>query len=928
MTCLLTLRCFGLLFTLAIVLASNAVAAEPTDSDDAFFERQVRPLLAEKCFSCHGRGQRKGELSLDSRAGVLQGGESGAAAVVGKPEESLLVQAVGYAGDIQMPPDAKLSDREIEILKRWVAMGLPWPAETAGTSSLREPGKVTDDDRGFWSFRPIVQPPLPAVQETAWPRKPLDYFILSRLEAEKIEPVAEADRRTLIRRATFDLLGLPPSDSEIEDFVGDAEPDAYERLIERLLNSPHYGERWARHWLDVARYAEDQAHTFAARMYPSAYRYRDWVVESLNADLPIDQFIAQQIAGDLLPGDNVRERLPALGFFALGPVYYADAGCAPKAKADEYDDRIDTLCRGILGLTVSCARCHDHKFDPILSQDYYALAGVFASTEYAETPLAPPETVRAYDEAQRQIKQAEQELKEAESLAQREAGEALGPRVAQYLVAAWRVQNRRKAEPKFAISKAIEGTDLEEFLVDRWLKFLASAEAKNSATLKPWLDPLSPQDAAPDLSDDPAAIESVQCQAEAIQFAFLAAVETHREWYAQYQQRLANASAGEKKPEKPALPGVLKELLEGGNAPLAIPRERLEKYVAADTRETLERAKKEVETRKAASPAKYPIAHSLVEGKPTNSKLHVRGNVNELGPEVPRQFLTVLSSSSSTPFAQGSGRLELARAIVDRDNPLTARVFVNRVWHHHFARGIVGTPSNFGLLGERPTHPELLDYLAAKFIDSGWSLKELHRNIMLSSTYRLASTSHAAGEERDPENRLLWRMNRRRLDIEALRDATLQASGTLNAALGGPPQDLRSSGNRRRTLYAAVSRHELNPVLRLFDFPDANLTSERRVVTTVPMQQLFFFNSDFMVQQSRALAARLDAEKLPDEPARIERLYRWLFGRTASQQEIELGLAYLQRPLPAGVSTSDVKLSRWEQYAQALLSTNEFLFVD
>lgn len=929
-----TLRAFHLLVavTAALAAAPRWSRADDSTTSDEFFEREVRPLLAEKCYSCHGKGQNKGKLSLDSRAGMMAGGESGAAVVAGKPDESLLVEAVRYTGDIQMPPDGKLSAREIAVLEKWVQLGLPWPAEDASSVQIRSAGEISPQDRQFWSFRPIANPQPPVVRQKDWPRKPLDHFVLSRLEAEGLKPVAEADRRTYIRRATFDLLGLPPTAEEIEAFVADQQPDAYEKLITRLLDSPHYGERWARHWLDVARYGEDQAHTFAARNYPSGYRYRDWVIEAFNRDQPIDQFFLEQIAGDLLPGDDRQQRLPALGFFALGPVYYADAGCAPKAKADEYDDRIDTLSRGMLGLTVSCARCHDHKFDPISVHDYYGLAGVFASTEYQEAPLAPPEVVKAFEAAQAEIKKSEQQLKDAESEAAREAGEALAPRTADYLMLAWKVQNRRVGNAGYKPAEAVKGTELDEFVLERWLQYLSSDDGKKNPVFSAWRDLLASQDGKQDLSADAAAGEAVQKVAQEIQEKLTAAIATRREAEAAYRKQLAEVPADGKKPQKPALAGdvanLLRSLIDANNAPFALPRNRQDKLLSAETKQALADLKQALDDQKKAAPAKFPVAHSLSEGKPVNSKIHLRGNVKDLGDEAPRRFLAILSPEAPAPFTQGSGRLELAKAIVSPSNPLTARVFVNRIWQQHFGRGIVGTPSNFGLLGERPTHPELLDHLASRFIASGWSLKQLHREIMLSATYRLASTNDAVNQERDPDNRLLWRMNRRRLEIESWRDATLLVSGTLDLTIGGPSFNLGAGNSRRRTLYAAVSRHELNPILRLFDFPDANLTSERRTVTTVPMQQLFVLNSDFMAAQARSLAARLQQENLAEDAEKVALLYRWLFGRAPQEREQSLGLAFLSQPIAAGVSATEVKLSRIEQYAQALLSTNEFLFVD
>ncbi len=733
-----------------------------TESGVEYFERHVRPLLAEKCFSCHGRGERKGSLSLDHRDKLMVGGESGAVVVEGKPEESLLVEAIEYSGSIQMPPDGKLDDRQIQVFKKWIALGLPWPDETTSKSSMRSPGSISDQDRQFWSFRPIQNPELPSVRRVQWPRQPLDRFILNRLEAEGLEPTVEADRRTYIRRVSFDLIGLPPTESEITAFINDASSDAYERLVERLLDMPQYGERWSRHWLDVARYGEDQAHTFQARRYPSGYRYRDWVIDSFNRDLPIDQFLMQQIAGDLLPRDDQKQRLAALGYFALGPVYYADAGCAPKAKADEYDDRIDTLTRGILGLTVSCARCHDHKFDPISTRDYYALAGIFSSTEYAEEPLASPEVVKAYEAGQAAIKQAEQRLKESESEVSRELAESFAPRTAEYLLAAWRVQSQRKKDANTKIKEVIEGTDLHELLVERWLQALSSDFLRSNANFKAWFEIVADK-TKNDLAGDNDAKAAIEQVAREIQASLESAIQTRRQAEQALRDEQAtaseNASTDKKekldKAKKLSLPDnvskLLNSLVDNDKAPFAVPKDRIDKFLSDEMKQRSAELRKAVEDQKKAAPAKYDVVHTLTEGKPGNQKIHLRGNVSDLGDEVPRRFLEILSSSSdATSYAQGSGRLELAKAIVSPNNPLTARVFVNRVWQHHFGRGIVSTPSNFGLLGVPPTHPELLDYLATRFMASGWSLKQLHREIVLSATYRLASTSIPVNIERDP----------------------------------------------------------------------------------------------------------------------------------------------------------------------------------
>lgn len=717
------------LHLLAAVCAGQSAAPSPAQAE--FFEKSVRPVLAENCISCHGPEKQKAGLRLDSRTALLAGGKTGPVMVPGKPEQSLLLTALHYEGQPRMPPRGKLQESEIRAVTAWIKEGAPWPEGTARLRTVpMAPGMVvTAHDREFWSFRPPAASPLPVVQNCAWPQQPLDYFILASQEAHGLHPSAPADKRTLLRRATFDLIGLPPTPGEVEAFLADSSEDAYRKVVDRLLASPHYGERWARHWLDVARYGEDQAHTFQARKYPEGFRYRDWLIRAFNEDLPYDQFIREQLAADLLAEPNRLDRLPALGFLSLGPVYYGD----PK-KLDQMDDRIDTVTRGFLGLTVACARCHDHKFDPIPTRDYYALAGVFASTEYMEVPLVPPQAV---EEARKRLTEDEK---------------------------------KKNVQPRF------------------------------------------------------------------------------------------------------------------------------------------------------------PFIHGLADQpKPVRMRVHIRGNPETLGDEVGHHFLTVLGGR---PFAQGSGRLELAEAIAASDNPLTARVLVNRIWQQHFGRGLVRTASNFGQLGEPPSHPALLDDLAVRFMAQGWSIKALHREILLSATYQQSSRFDAQNAALDAENTYLWRMNRRRLEVEAWRDAMLAVAGNLEEKVGGPSFDLAGAEHRRRTCYAMVSRHELNPLLRLFDFPDPNITSSGRTTTTVPLQQLFVLNSEFMIRNARALAARLTNQPDSDPEHQIVHAYLLLYGRPPSADEIQLGVSFLSGPDAFGPSKGPGPLTRWQQYAQALLGANEFLYVD
>jgi mono/diheme cytochrome c family protein len=776
----------GWLLATAVTRAGEA-ETHPDPAQVEFFESKVRPVLLANCLGCHGPEKQKGGLRLDSRAAVLKGGNTGPVVAPGDPEGSVLVEAIGYESDTQMPPKGKLPDREIRALTEWVKMGAPWPESVAKSESVAavDPAKPRPDQRNHWAFRPVATPAVPEVKDVGWPRGPVDHFVLARLEARGLRPVEPSDRRSLIRRASFDVTGLPPTPEEVEAFLADESPEAFARVVDRLLAAPQYGERWGRHWLDVARYGEDQAHTFQARMYPQGFMYRDWVVRALNNDMPYDRFVIEQIAGDLLDDPGRDARLPALGFFALGPVYYGNA------IADERDDRIDTLSRGFLGLTVACARCHDHKFDPIPTRDYYALAGVFACTQYKEYPAAPKSVIEAYEKAQIPFKD--------------------------------------------------KTAEIDTFLT----------------------------------------------------------LSNFRTYF--------------------ALPKV---------------RNQEDRWLPAESRPRLKELRAELDRLKKALPPPPPVVHGLADaGTVANLKVHIRGNPENLGEEAPRAFLSVLSEGDPAPFRQGSGRLELAREIASKDNPLTARVIVNRIWEHHFGRGLVATPSNFGTLGEPPSHPELLDYLASRFVALGWSMKALHREILLSQTYQLSSRIDPKNQEADPDNTLLWRTNRRRLEVEAWRDAMLAVSGNLDRTLGGPSQELTSPKNHRRTFYAAVSRHNLDSLLRLFDFPDPNITCDRRVVTAVPLQQLFVLNSEFMVEQARSLARRLTSD--PDEPdeARVRRAFPLLYGRPAGDDEVRWGVEFLGLAGPLQATGGDRSaggpaLSAWEQYAQVLLGANEFTFLD
>ncbi len=910
-----------------------------------------------------------GGLALDSRSGLLKGGQTGPALVPGHPESSRLLEAVRYTKpELQMPPKTKLPDSVIADMAEWVKRGAPWPAEeekekrrkgdkeTAGNGL-----SVMEQRKQHWAFQPVRRLPLPVVKAKSGVINPIDRFILAKLEAKGLKPALPADRRTLIRRAYFDLIGLPPTPDEVNAFLSDKSPDAWAKVIDGLLASPHYGERWGRYWLDIARYGEDQAHSFEPRLYPQGFRYRDWLAHALNSDMPYDRFVKEQIAADLLDEPDMREQLPALGFFALGPVYYGD-----EKMYDQYDDRIDTLSRGFLGLTVACARCHDHKFDPITQKDYYALAGVFASTAYIEVPVGSTDAQTKFGKAEANInhrsridaqnQQIDKWLTEQETASRTR----LLSDTARYMVATWKLNNRRKTNPKVSVEQVATSENLVSVVLERWLKYLKETQengGNNRPQLADWKRMVQQEDAKTDLSSNEAALIEVKKTAAAFQEVVLALQKRREDSHAPKTAVIVTVAAGQAKPQPldRAETDTLNALVSNEGV-LAVPREQVEKILPAEGKSRLAALRTDLEHVRAE-----PFIHALTEGgKIANVPVLLRGNPNTPGEEAPRHFLWALAGDNAPPFQLGSGRLELANAIADKSNPLTARVMVNRLWQHHFGTGLVRTASNFGLLGEPPTHPELLDYLATQFVanDEGgrmkdeanpdssftgaWSIKKMHRMIMLSATYKQSGMDNRKNEEIDPDNRLLWRMTGHRLEVEAWRDAMLAVTDKLDRTIGGPSLPLSSPDNRRRTFYASVSRHDLDPMLRLFDYPDPNVTSDARTNTTVPLQQLFVLNSDFMVRQAKAFAARLTANPTESDADRIRRAYLLAYSRPPEEREVLLGLSFLQQPPSSGSSgnattvlagnkapaVTVTSLSRWEQYAQALLSANEFMVID
>lgn len=796
-------RISSLLLVLAAVTLVDAADRRALEE----FEKHVRPLLIRRCYSCHSAQSRplRGALRLDTRAGWRTGGERGPAVIPGRPDQSLLVKAVRYRDEaLQMPPKQKLSKSEIAILVRWVQIGAPDPRrEAPGSQAANGP---------HWAFQPLTAPPVPTPQNDNWSSTPVDRFILARLRQSGLAPSAAADRRTLIRRLTFDLTGLPPTPEEVAGFLSDATPGAWSRVVDRLLASPHYGQRWGRHWLDVARYADSNGLDENVA-YGNAWRYRDYVVDAFNADLPYDRFLLEQLAGDLVPSDrkNVtarHSRLIATGFLSLGPKVLAEVD-EKKMEMDIVDEQVDTLGRALLGLTFGCARCHDHKFDPFSTRDYYALAGVFQSTRTME---------------------------------------------------------------KFT-------------KVARW-----------------W--------------ENPVATPAEQ-----------AALDQHRD-------RVTR--------QKEAIDRLTRQALKAlGQTPGSGETASDEKKFPEATRKKLEQLRQELTSLESSSPP-LPTAMGVTEGEVINTKVHIRGSHLDLGAPVPRGVPGVLSGGHPVSFPKKqSGRLELARWLIRPDHPLTTRVFVNRIWRWHFGRGLVASTDNFGRLGTPPTHPALLDWLATRFVAGNWSIKRLQRQILLSRTYRLQSVPRADAMAVDPENRLWWRSPLRRLEAEALRDAMLSVSGTLDTTVGG---SLLHVGNRayffdhtskdqtrynvpRRSLYLPVVRNHLYDVFTLFDYTDASVLNGNRASTTVAPQALFLLNSSLVESSSHQIAVQLLAVPAADNAERIDRLYERMLSRPASSREIQLAERFLDSVASVLPRTTVTVVDRWQALCHVLLASNEFIYL-
>ncbi|HZE96736.1 MAG TPA: PSD1 and planctomycete cytochrome C domain-containing protein [Planctomycetota bacterium] len=918
MTALLGLLSLG-------AFAQEKTAAAPADAEGVeFFEKKIRPVLADKCYSCHSSELRKvkGGLRLDTKEGMVKGGESGAALVLpGDPGHSQLIKAIKYGKDdeLKMPPKGPpLAADVIADFEAWIKRGAPDPRSAPVAKSIDYPKA-----REHWSFRPPQEPAVPAVKDKAWGKSPIDAFILAKLDASGMKPQPAADRRTLIRRVTVDLIGLPPTAEEIEAFVADPAPDAFEKLVDRLLASPRYGERWGRHWLDIARYSDTKGYVFQEeRRYPYAYTYRDWVIRALNEDLPYDQFLIQQIAADRLALGEDKRPLAAMGFLTLGRRFL-------NRQPDIIDDRIDVVSRGLLGLTVTCARCHDHKFDPIPTKDYYSLYGVFASTI---EPKDPPLIGMGQTSKENLDFEAEVGKLQAEVTKYREgryaditAGLRKAKSVADYLLAAHEAKGVKNDEEMRAYAQK---KDLTGFVLNRYKALLEKTAKGHDRIFAPWHAMAKGPEAFKDLGElHPLVAE-----------AFKTAPKDLKEAADRYGALLTKADA----------PDEIKSILTGPDAPTTVAIADLDKLYNRADRDKQRQLENKVDALKVTHPGAPQRAMAFQDGPLQEPHVLIRGNPNNQGEQVPRQFLAILSPDQRAPFKDGSGRLELARAIASKDNPLTARVMVNRLWGYHFGGAIVRTPSDFGLRSDAPTHPELLDWLALRFVEGGWSIKKMHKLMLMTSAWQQRSDDVVVYKEKDPDNRLIWKFARQRLDFEAMRDSVLAVSGQLDPTMGGRSVQLsenptskqkmqaetivntvgdptQETFSKRRSVYLFIDRQNLPGTFRNFDFASPDTHSPQRYSTTVPQQALFLMNSPFVTEQVGVLVRRPEIEAEKDVDGKVRKLYKALFGRAPAADELGLGRKFLEfelkreSPVAAGPSVWQYGYGKYDEAAKKVV---------
>jgi cytochrome c553 len=1100
-----------------LTLASAQERAAPGDSAGIeFFERRIRPLLAEHCYQCHNAGKKRSGLVLENLAGMIKGGERGPAVVPGHPEQSLLVRAIEQDGELRMPPKGKLSAQQIADLTAWVKRGAPAPKDAVRIAA----GPKNDFDfaerRKHWAYQPVKAASLPVVKNAAWCQAPIDYFILDRLEDAGLAPAAPADRRALIRRVTFDLIGLPPTPRDVDAFLADHSPNAFAKVVDRLLASPQYGERWARHWLDLVRYAESLGFEFDYDLH-NAWRYRDYVIRAFNEDLPYDQFVIEHLAGDLLPQprrhptEGTNESILATGFFWMGEARQTPVDIRQE-QADVIDNQIDVLSKAFLAQTVACARCHDHKFDAISTQDYYSLVGYLKSSRYQQAFIDPPQRLAAkVDEMAalhaniREMTAAEiaplwvAELDKARLYLMAASDAAKGDaRLDPAQVALWRKALQRidtsdSGHPLHAwLKQAAAANDRESRdALGAALADQAAKAAKSLAALSKFEDfreesfagwrvagdafgrgPVQPGDVILGEGGERPVSRFLTAGAHSGMLSTRLQGELRSETFTVAKRYVHLRLAGRSTRVNLVIDGntlIMNPIYGGLTVPLStkekeagenelvwrtmpvdrwvgqrgffeisdstIPIQRLnpppstarvidnpdgqvlvDRIVFSDdpnppltvpngrNRQALDLAKGDDLSALAAayqslmiddvkrwqsaaasrsseahldddaftllnwlagnglleakSPATAKVDHllkkyrqmeaalpaprrapALADGTGEDEHVFLRGNYKTLGPLAMRGPPSALGLGASVPTKDaGSGRLDLARRLVDPSNPLLARVLVNRLWHLHFGQGLVRTPDDFGRMGQPPTHPELLDYLAADFVQSGWSIKAMHRRMVLSSIYQMASRSGPAEDKADPENRLWHRMNIRRLEAEAIRDAVLAVSGRLDGAMYGPsvlpyltkhmegrgrPMTGPLDGDGRRSIYLNVRRNFLTPMLVAFDYPATFTTMGRRGVTSVPAQALTLMNDPFVVEQAELWARKTLASSAAPAAERIDGLYRAAFARSPNEAERLSALAYLRRHARGADDPQ-----AWSDLCHVLINVKEFVFLD
>ena len=898
-------------------LAHAAVSAAIAPEQKEFFENKIRPILANSCLECHSaeKGKVKGGLNMDSRESVLKGGETGPAMEPGNAAKSLLIKAVTWEDDLQMPPKKKLTSEEIAALKEWITMGAPDPREASKV--------VLKDKKSHWAFQPIARPTPPPVKNSAWVVNSIDKFVLAKLEEKQMLPAAQADKEALLRRAYFDLIGLPPSPRDIEAFRQDSSPDAFAKVVDRLLNDPAYGERWARHWMDTARYSDTTGvvgnDRFNDFRYAYAYSYRDWLIHSLNADMPYDQFILNQLAADKMK-NNEKENLAALGFLTVGQRF--------NMKDDIINDRIDVIGRGLLGLTIACARCHDHKFDPVTAADYYALRGVFDSiTEPKEGPIvAGDENSKSYKEFTKKLAEMEQHAYDTFYKVQRQISDDARKNAEKYFEVAFYSRRDATPEEKKIGIELVEKGKVNAREVDELVKFNPNNPIVGPfvkfATLK--------DDRAKILSQlgsraNPLVIEFLKKQPALPSSPHDVAV-LFGKFMLEQEPKVASLYAEMSDPSKDISKSPNRAAMEIATYPLG---------VVGASELTLDRLRQEGlrwglrlggKLEGPSGLAKInefkltarggPVRAMVVEDlpKPKDSPLFIRGNAPKQGEDariIPRRFIEVLSpNQAATPFKEGSGRFELAQAIASKSNPLTARVLVNRVWMYHFGEGLVRTPDDLGNQAGTPSHPELLDYLSTWFMEDygptkrGWSLKSLHKAIMLSKTYQQSSnTSFRTADmdyvKMDPSNSLLWHYNVRRLDFESFRDSLLTMAGTLDrGTIGGPSVNITQEPfSMRRAVYGYVDRSNMSDLLMQFDMSNPDQPNTKRTSTIVPQQALFLMNSPFIAEIVQNVVKRPEVVEAVarnhDTTAGIVAIFRIVLQRTPTQIEKEMAMKFL-----------------------------------